>query len=167
MSNVLQVKPDIEKVDTGLGSDARKQLAAYLSRALADTMLLQIKSQVYHWNVVGPLFKPLHDLTEEHYRNLFAAVYEIAERIRALGYPAPQSFTDLMPKTDLDEESHIRSAQEMVEQLVEDHENIVRRLREAARTAEQMGDFATHDLLTVRLAFHEQAIWMLRATIAD
>lgn len=167
MSAVLEMKPDIEKVDTGLEANDRKRLAAYLSRALADTMLLQIKTQVYHWNVVGPLFKPIHELTEAHYRDMFAAIDTIAERIRALGFPAPQSFADLMPKTELDEESNIRTAQEMVGQLVKDHENIVRRLREGARSAEEMGDFATHDLLTERLAFHEQAIWMLRATIAE
>jgi starvation-inducible DNA-binding protein len=167
MTNILQMKPDIETLDTGLEADKRKKLAGKLSKTLADTMLLQIKTQVYHWNVVGPLFKPIHELTEEHYRDLFAAVDEIAERIRALGYPAPQSFADLIPKTDLDEESAIRSALEMVEQLVKDHENIVRGLRESARDAEEMGDFATHDLLTGRLSFHEKAIWMLRATVAD
>lgn len=167
MSAVLEMKTEVEKIDTGLKPDERKRLAAQLSKALADTMLLQIKTQVYHWNVVGPLFKPIHELTETHYRDMFAAVDALAERIRALGYPAPQSFADLIPRTDLDEESDIRTAQEMVEQLVADHENIVRGMRESARTAEEMGDFATHDLLTSRLNFHEQAIWMLRAMIAD
>ena len=166
-SAVLNMKPDIESLETGIPHVNRRQLADRLSAVLADTILLQLKSQVYHWNVVGPLFKPIHDLTEVHYRDLFEAVDVIAERIRALGYPAPQSFTDLVPKTALDEESKIRSAQEMVEQLMEDHEAIVRRLRETAKCAEALDDYATHDLLTARLAFHEKAIWMLRATITE
>lgn len=163
-STVLKMKSDVEKLDTGFAKGDRKKIADKLAAILADTMLLQIKSQVYHWNVVGPLFKPLHELTEQHYHNLFDAVDVIAERIRALGYPAPQSFTDLIPKTELDEESEIKTTEEMVEQLVTDHEKIVRRLRVSAKDAEKLDDFATHDMLTARLAFHEKAIWMLRAT---
>ncbi len=91
---VLQPTTDIESVDTGLNKDHRRKLAGHLSRVLGDSMLLMIKTQVYHWNVVGPLFKPIHDLTEEQYNDLFAATDEIAERIRALGFPAPVSFTE-------------------------------------------------------------------------
>lgn len=165
-SKVLAMKPEGESLKTGLDAKVRKKIAGKLSTVLADTILLQIKTQVYHWNVVGPLFKPLHELTEEHYNNLFAAADEIAERIRMLGHPAPQSFSDLMPRAEIDEESHRRSALEMVEQLVADHEKIVQNMRDTARQAEEAGDFATHDLLTGRLAFHEKAIWMLRSIAA-
>lgn len=165
--DILEQRADIDDINTGLSPDARNRLAGQLSRTLADTMLLMIKTQVYHWNVVGPLFKPIHDLTEEHYKNLFEAADDIAERIRALGHPAPVSFTDLVPRTGLIEESNSRSARGMVSQLVEDHEMIVRAARKTAEIAEENGDFVTHDLLVERMNFHEQAIWMLRAIIAD
>lgn len=165
--DTLKMTADVEAVKTGIDPEARTKLAGHLSRILADTMLLTIKTQVYHWNVVGPLFKPIHDLTEAHYEDLFAASDVIAERIRALGHLAPVSFTDLMPKTELVEESTMRSAQGMVEQLVKDHESMVRNMRESAEFAEQNDDFVTHDLLVGRLNFHEKAIWMLRAIIAS
>lgn len=163
----MEAKADIEDFKTGLSSDIRAQLAEYLSKALAESMLLMIKTQVYHWNVVGPLFKSIHDLTEDHYNNLFEAVDDIAERIRALGHPAPVSYSDLVPKADLFEESKMRNTHGMVEQLAQDHEKIVRNLREAASFSEENDDYATHDILVARLIFHEEAIWMLRATIAD
>lgn len=166
-SEVLKIKTEIEAVDTGLAEDERKRLCGSLSSLLADTILLQIKSQVYHWNIVGPLFKPIHELTEQHYKDLFAAADVIAERIRALGYPAPQSIAELVPRSKVDEESSIRSAREMVEQLVEDHEAIVRNLRQSAKHAEELDDYVTNDLMVGRLGFHEKAIWMLRAIIAD
>lgn len=167
MSNVLHARTDVVKVETGLSADDRRNLTTHLSAILADTMFLTIKSQVYHWNVVGPLFKPIHELTEEHYRNLFEASDVIAERIRALGHPAPMSVTDLIPKTNVEEETAPRSAKEMVNQLISDHEEMVRRIRSSAESAEEQKDFVTHDLLTSRLDFHEKAIWMLRAIVAD
>lgn len=165
--DIMEKRADVVSVDTGIESDHRQRLAAHLSRALADTMLLMIKSQVYHWNVVGPLFKPIHDLTEEHYNDLFQAADDIAERIRAIGYPAPLSFADLAGRTSLSEETQVISAQRMVEQLLVDHETIVRNMREAAEFADKSDDFVTHDLLVARMNFHENAIWMLRATIAE
>ncbi|MDH3195562.1 MAG: DNA starvation/stationary phase protection protein [Hyphomicrobiales bacterium] len=164
---VLQPTTDVESVDTGLDNDRRRKLAGHLSRVLADSMLLMIKTQVYHWNVVGPLFKPIHDLTEEQYNDLFSATDVIAERIRALGFPAPVSFTDLIPKTNLVEESDMRSAHDMLTQLVDDHEQIVRNIRDSAEFAEESNDLVTHDLLVQRMAVHEKAIWMLRSMIAD
>ncbi len=166
-ATILNTKAEVETVKTGLSDDTRKRLAGHLSKALADTMLLTMKTQVYHWNVVGPLFKPIHDLTEAQYTNLFAAADEIAERIRALGHPAPLSFADLAPKANVSEESDIRSAEGMIRQLVKDHEAIVANMREAAHLAEKHDDFVTHDLLVARMGFHEKAIWMLRAMIAD
>jgi starvation-inducible DNA-binding protein len=165
MTDVLEAQADVQDMKTGIGDSERKQLAGLLAGSLADTTLLMIKSQGYHWNVVGPLFKPIHELTEDHYTNLFEAADEIAERIRALGYPAPTSFTDLIARTALREEHDVTSAQDMVETLVRDHEAVVRQMRKTAEFAESVDDFATHDLLVERLTFHEKAIWMLRATI--
>ena len=163
---VLSARTEPERVKTGLDAKARKVLAEGVGKVLSDTYLLLVKSHVYHWNVVGPLFLPLHQLTEAHYTDLFQASDEIAERIRSLGYPAPLSFASLETRTKLEEETANKSAQQMVEQLVADHEQIARRIREITAKAADLEDFVTHDLLNARLAFHEKAIWMLRAIIS-
>lgn len=165
-AQILKAKTKDEKVATGLSDEVRESVAELLGEVLGNTIILQVKTQVYHWNVVGPLFYPLHKLTEEHYNNLFAAADEIAERIRAIGHMAPLSIKALKDHADIQEETASRSAGEMVSQLIEDHEKLIRTARDAAREAEEGGDFVTHDLLTERLAFHEQAVWMLRATMA-
>jgi starvation-inducible DNA-binding protein len=165
MSNpVLQMKTDVENPETGL--EHRKRLAGSLSGLLADTYLLLVKTQGYHWNVVGPLFVSLHRLTEEQYQNLFEAVDDLAERVRALGHPAPSSITEMMALAQIAEDIGNASAEEMVQNLVNDHEAIVRRLREATIAAEKLHDAVTAGMLTDRMQFHEQAVWMLRAVIA-
>jgi starvation-inducible DNA-binding protein len=156
----------VEKLETGIGDKDRQDLANQLGNVLGDTYMLLVKTHVYHWNVVGPLFLPLHELTEVHYKDLFEAADVIAERIRSLGYIAPLSFTSLESKTKLSEENSNRSAAEMVQQLIEDHEQMVRRIRGITARAAEHEDFVTHDLLNARLAFHEKAVWMLRAIIA-
>jgi starvation-inducible DNA-binding protein len=164
--DVLDVKPQVETIETGLEADARQELAGDLRRVLIDTIVLQVKTQVYHWNVVGPLFYGLHKLTDEHYHDLFVAADAIAERIRALGHIAPLDLAELSEEANLSEESSKQTAAEMVDNLIADHERLIRNARKAARRAEESGDFVTHDLLTGRLAFHEQAVWMLRAIAA-
>lgn len=95
MSSVLTIEtPRTDTVQTGIDEEVREQLAKHLSVILAETYMLTIKSHLYHWNVVGPMFKPIHDLTEEHYEDLFAATDELAERIRALGHRAPVNVQD-------------------------------------------------------------------------
>ncbi len=154
------------KVETGISDSDRRKLALDLGKVLGDTYMLLVKTHVYHWNVVGPLFLPIHELTEQHYNDLFVASDVIAERIRSLGHPAPLSFTALEDMTKLDEETKNRSAEAMVAQLVADHEQMVRRIREITARAAEVEDFVTHDTLNQRLAFHEKAIWMLRAIIS-
>jgi len=163
-SSVLQMKTDVENPETGL--ENRKRLAGNLTGLLADTYLLLVKTQGYHWNVVGPLFVSLHRLTEEQYRNLFEAIDDLAERIRALGHPAPSSITEMIALATIAEDTGNASAEEMVANLVADHERIVRRLREAAIMAEEQHDVVTAGMLTDRMEFPEQAVWMLRAVIA-
>jgi len=162
-AQVLKAKPQTEKPANGLSDAAREKVAGSLGEVLANTMILQVKTQVYHWNVVGPAFYSLHNLTEDHYNDLFAAVDVIAERIRALGHITPLSSKALKGMTDIDEETSARSAGEMVEQLIEDHEQLIRDARMAANEAGKAGDMVTQDMLIARLAFHEQAVWMLRA----
>lgn len=153
-----------DTLETGLAAKARQQVAGDLKELLADTYILLLKTHVYHWNVVGPLFIPLHELTEKQYDDLFAATDELAERIRALGVAAPLSFSELLKRTAVEEETANRPADQMIEALIDDHEKITQRLREAAGPAEEADDLVTVDLITRRLAFHEKAIWMLRAT---
>lgn len=152
--------------DTGLETQDRRQVSQDLVKVLADTYTLMLKTHVYHWNVIGPLFLPIHKLTEEHYEDLFKAADVIAERIRALGSRAPVSFGQLLPKAAVEEETVDRSAHDMVEHLALDHEKMVKGLREAAIAADELDDLVTTDMLTTRLAFHEKAIWMLRAIAA-
>lgn len=167
VSTVLKPEAHKEQINTGLDAAYRKEISEKLSDILASTYHLVIKSHVYHWNVVGPLFKPLHELTEEHYNALFAATDVIAERIRALGHLAPAKLGDaskFAPKaTSVDH----KSAVDMVNDLIEEHEAAVRAMREAGEKAGDAGDLVTEDMLTARLAFHEQALWMLRAVVSN
>lgn len=158
----------IDPVQSGLSTRDRGQLSQGVADVLADTYVLLIKTHVYHWNVVGPLFIPVHQLLEVHYKDLFSAADELAERIRSLGRLAPLSFgKELLPRSDVDEEKSDRSAAGMIKQLVADHEEIVRRIRDVSSDAAERKDFVTHDLLNGRLAFHEKAVWMLRAIVAE
>lgn len=155
--------PSVERPNTGLAAEARRQISDHLVEVLADTYTLLLKTHVYHWNAVGPLFFPLHVLLEEQYKSLFEAADIVAERIRALGHPTPLSFDELLKHTLVKEETRPRSELEMVEHLARDHERMVKRAREAALAAEDADDLVTTDMLTQRMAFHEKAIWMLRA----
>ena len=163
--SVLDRKATVEHPETGI--ENRKRLAAGLSGLLADTYVLLIKTQGYHWNVVGPLFVSIHGLTEAHYQDLFAAADVIAERIRALGYPAPSSMNELIPLTAIGEDTGNPTTESMIEKLLGDHETVVQRLRQVTEVAEEMHDHVTADMLTARMAFHEQAIWMLRAIVTS
>jgi starvation-inducible DNA-binding protein len=165
MSDVLDIKSHIEHPD--LGIDGRKRLAERLADIVADTYVLLVKTQGYHWNVVGPLFVSLHKLTEEQYEDLFAAGDELAERIRTLGYPAPASLRAMIKDSRISEAKGNPTAEEMVENLVADHETLVRHLREITELAEESHDQGTADMLTERLKAHEKAIWMLRAIVAS
>jgi starvation-inducible DNA-binding protein len=135
---------------------------------LVDAYVLMVKTQGFHWDVVGPLFVSLHELTEQQYQDLFAAIDEMAARIRALGYPAPTSIADLMPHSALAEAQGSNcSAEQMVTALISDHETVSRRLRDAVDVAEDLRDVVTADMLTERLQVPERAVWMLRATAAS
>ncbi|GLQ15943.1 Dps family protein [Maritalea porphyrae] len=167
VANIMRAEPKNENTKTGLDKSYQKQIAEQLSDVLIDSYKLMIKSHVYHWNVVGPLFKPLHELTEEHYQDLFAAIDVLAERIRAIGHTAPFVMSDASNFAPQTKELDNCSAKEMVEDLIEEHEAIARKMRSAAEAAGDGKDMVTEDLLTARLTFHEKALWMLRATISE
>jgi starvation-inducible DNA-binding protein len=150
-------------VKTGLGTADRQELVQVVSKALSETYVLYTKTQSVHWNVVGPQFYTLHKLTEEQYEDLAEAVDELAERIRALGAPAPGSFGEFLELSDITEVRERQTAEEAVGMLCTDHETAARTFREGTRIADEDGDVVTADLLTTRIAVHEKAAWMLRS----
>jgi starvation-inducible DNA-binding protein len=155
----------LPKLDIGIEPKAASKIAVAIGGILSDTYVLIVKSHVYHWNVEGPLFLDLHELTEEHYKEMFAASDELAERIRQLGHKAPLSFRAMLPKSEVEEETSNKSAEAMISQLMTDHEALAKRIRTVASDASDSDDHVTTDLMTRRLAFHEKAAWMLRSLI--
>jgi starvation-inducible DNA-binding protein len=152
-------------INIGIEADKRKEIASGLSRVLADSYTLYLKTHNYHWNVTGPMFQTLHLMFETHYNELALAVDLIAERIRALGFPAPGTYGQFMALSSVKEENEIPSAQEMICKAVEAHETVVRTARQAFKAAESAGDQPTCDLLTQRMQFHEKTAWMLRSLL--
>jgi len=166
VATVLKSEAQSQKMNNGLSAAYRDDMSQSLSEILAATYRLTIKSHIYHWNVVGPLFMPLHELTEAHYNELFAAADVIAERVRALGHLAPDQLAEAAQFAPSGSSVEKKSAVAMVEDLIKDHETAVRTMREAAGNAGDNDDLVTEDMLTARLTFHEKALWMLRAHIA-
>ena len=154
------------EVNTGIERKDRETIAAGLSRLLADSYTLYLKTHNYHWNVEGPMFNTLHLLFEQHYTELATAVDEIAERIRALGVKAPGSYTAFAELTSVEEALGGEDANEMIRQLVLGQESVVRTAREAFKAAEAASDEPTADLLTQRMQIHEKNAWMLRSMLA-
>lgn len=155
------------KVQTGIEDKSRREIAESLNRVLADTFTLYLKTHGFHWNVTGPQFLTLHALFETQYNALWDSLDELAERTRALGYPALGSAAEMAKATSLKEATSTPSARDMVRILLEDHEAICRTVRAAQSVADQAEDDATADLLTGRLANHEKFAWMLRSLLAE
>jgi starvation-inducible DNA-binding protein len=153
------------KMDIGISERDRQIVAEGLSRFLADTYTLYLKTHNFHWNVTGPQFSTLHNLFMTQYTELWTAVDEIAERIRALGYPAPGSYKEFSSLTSIKEAEGVPSSRIMLEQLVTGHETVVRTGRSLFPLAEKAGDQSTLDLLTQRIRLHEKTAWMLRALL--
>jgi starvation-inducible DNA-binding protein len=150
-------------VPIGHGSDA---LTHELGRLLADTYTLYVKTQGYHWNVIGPDFRSFHLMFEEQYTELTAAIDLIAERMRALGAFAPASLRAFARLSSVEDEDAAPEAADMVLRLIAGHEAVVRTAQSVLRAAEADGDPTTADLAIERLAIHEKTLWMLRATTA-
>ncbi|MCB1044211.1 MAG: DNA starvation/stationary phase protection protein [Acidobacteria bacterium] len=153
-------------MDIGINDVHRKEIAGGLSRLLADSYTLYLKTHNYHWNVTGSMFQTLHLMFEQHYNELALAVDAIAERIRALGHPAPGSYAAFAQLTSIQEEMEVPEAKEMIANLVKGHEAVIRTARSLFDSVEEAGDEATADLLTQRLQIHEKTAWMLRALLA-
>ncbi len=153
-------------INIGISEDDRKAIAAGLSKVLADSYTLYLKTHNYHWNVVGPMFNTLHLMFETQYNELALAVDEIAERIRALGEPAPGSYLEFAELSSITEDREKPEATEMIRRLVEGHETVARTARSVFPAAEAASDEPTADLLTQRLQIHEKTAWMLRSMLA-
>ncbi|EAP91124.1 MAG: DNA starvation/stationary phase protection protein [Oceanicaulis sp.] len=151
----------------GIQPEDRSKIASELGKVLADSYMLFIKTQGVHWNVVGPTFYSLHKLTEEHYGNLYAAIDEIAERIRALGEKAPASYRKYGELSDIQDYDLEQTAEQHVKMLIDDHRTAVKSMRGAIEWCEDKKDFVTADMLIERMSWHEEAIWMLNSIIAE
>ncbi len=155
-------------VDIGITQQDRSDIAAGLSKLLADTYTLYLTTHNFHWNVTGPMFNTLHAMFMVQYTELWGAVDPIAERIRSLGHPAPGSYADFGKLSSLnDAPSTPPKALEMVRILKEGHEAVARTARSIFPLADRAGDEPTADLLTQRLTVHEQTAWMLRSLLED
>jgi starvation-inducible DNA-binding protein len=153
------------QVDIGIDADTRQEIADGLSRLLADTYTLYLKTHYFHWNVTGPMFQTLHLMFETQYTELALAVDLIAERIRALGFPAPGSYTQYAKLSSIPETTSVPKATEMIKLLVEGQEAVCRTARSIYSVAGKVNDEATADLLTQRLQLHEKTAWMLRSLL--
>jgi len=151
-------------INMGLSKDQREAMASAVGALLADTYALYFKTHAYHWNVTGPRFHDLHAMFEEQYRELWAATDEIAERIRALGLPAPISYGEMAEQASVTTDQTTPDADTMLKNLIEGHEQVVRTARKALKLADEHGDEATADLVAPRVTAHEKFAWMLRAT---
>lgn len=153
-------------INIGINEPDRKEIAEGLSNLLADTYTLYLKTHNFHWNVTGPMFQTLHLMFEAQYNELALAVDLIAERIRALGLPAPGTYGDFAERTSIKEERGVPAAEQMIRQLVDGQEAVVRTARAIFPTADRAHDDVTADLLTQRMQVHEKTAWMLRSLIA-
>ncbi|HSC66769.1 MAG TPA: Dps family protein [Cellvibrio sp.] len=152
-------------IDIGISQQNREEIAHGLSRLLADTYTLYLKTHNFHWNVTGPMFQTLHLMFETQYTELALAVDLVAERIRSLGFPAPGTYKQYAALSSIKEEEGIPKAQEMIKLLVEGQEAVVRTARSLYPTVESAQDEATADLLTQRIQLHEKTAWMLRSLL--
>lgn len=153
------------KIDIGIDTKERKAIAGGLSRVLADSYTLYLKTHNFHWNVTGPMFQTLHLMFETQYNELALAVDLVAERIRALGFPAPGTYRQFTELSSIEEETGIPKAEDMIRLLVSGHETVARTAREVFKAAEKANDQPTCDLLTQRMQVHEKTAWMLRSLL--
>ncbi len=154
------------ELNIGIRKEERKEITEGLSRLLADSYTLYLKTHNFHWNVEGPMFNTLHLMFMEQYTEMWNALDLIAERIRALGHYAPGTYKQFSKMTSIEESEDVPNAHEMIKQLLNGHEAVARTAREIFPIAEKGNDEATMDLLTQRIQIHEKTAWMLRSLLA-
>jgi starvation-inducible DNA-binding protein len=153
------------EINIGIQNKEREAIAEGLSRLLADTYSLYLKTHNFHWNVTGPMFNTLHLMFETQYTELALAVDLIAERIRSLGFPAPGTYSEYAKLTSIPEPTGVPKAEAMIQQLVEGQETVVRTARSVFPLVDTANDEPTADLLTQRMQVHEKTAWMLRSLL--
>jgi starvation-inducible DNA-binding protein len=153
------------RIDIGIEEGRREEIAQGLSRLLADTYTLYLKTHNYHWNVTGPMFNTLHLMFETQYNELALAVDQIAERIRALGFPAPGTYRQYAELSSIEEVEGVPDAEDMIADLVRGQEAVVRTAREVFPRIDEAHDEPSADLLTQRMQVHEKTAWMLRSLL--
>jgi len=165
MGNAKKFSPT--KMDIGISEKDRAKIVDGLNRLLADTYTLYLKTHNFHWNVTGPMFQTLHLMFMDLYNEQWLAVDLIAERIRALGFPAPGSYGEFAALTSIKDSAGRPNAKEMIQQIVEGQEAVTRTAREIVPISEKCGDQPTLDLLTQRMQIHEKNAWMLRSLLEE
>ena len=153
------------QIDIGIPEAERQQIVEGLSRLLADTYTLYLKTHNFHWNVRGPMFSTLHQMFMLQYTELWTSVDLVAERIRSLGADAPGTYSAFARLTSIKETDGVPNASEMIRQLVQGHEAVIRTARSVFPVVERGNDEASADLLTQRLQVHEKTAWMLRSLL--
>ena len=151
------------EIDIGISQEQRKKIAEGLSRVLADTYTLYLMTHNFHWNVQGPMFNTLHNLFMTQYTELWTALDQIAERIRALDFPAPGTYAAFGKLTSIQEVDGVPSAEDMIAYLTNGHEAVARTARSLFAVVEEASDESSADLLTQRMTVHEKTAWMLRS----
>lgn len=158
---------NLNEIDIGISKEDRAQIVKGLSSLLADSYTLYLMTHNFHWNVTGPQFNSLHTMFMTQYTEQWNALDVIAERIRALGFPAPGTYKEFVSLTSIKEVEGVPKAQEMVKLLVNAHETVARTARGIFATAEKANDQPTADVLTQRLDVHEKTAWMLRSLLEE
>lgn len=159
------MQAQVPQIDIGINEQDRQTIVDGLSRLLADTYSLYLKTHNFHWNVTGPMFQTLHTMFQTQYTELAIAVDDVAERIRSLGFPAPGTYSEYAKLSSIPETSGVPAAEEMIRLLVEGNEAVVRTARATFPAAEKVADESTADLLTERMRLHEKTAWMLRSLL--
>ncbi|HEU5175830.1 MAG TPA: Dps family protein [Burkholderiales bacterium] len=152
-------------MDTGISVKDRAAIAQGLSRLLADTYVVYLKTHNFHWNVEGPMFQTLHQMFMDQYTETWNAIDLVAERIRSLGHYAPGTYAEYNKLARIKETPGVPKAEQMVRLLIEGQEAIVKTAREVLPVAEKADDQPTLDLLTQRMQIHEKNAWMLRSLL--
>jgi starvation-inducible DNA-binding protein len=161
----MAIPTETMPINIGIDEKARGEIAEGLSRFLADTYSLYLKTHNFHWNVTGPMFQTLHLMFEGQYTELAVAVDLIAERIRALGFPAPATYSEFARLSSIPETPGVLKAEDMIRELVAGQESVVRTARSIFPVVDQVNDEPTADLLTQRMQVHEKTAWMLRSLL--
>jgi starvation-inducible DNA-binding protein len=154
-------------MNIGIYESDRREIAAQLAVLLADTYVLYLKTQNFHWNVTGKMFGALHLLFEQQYKQLSESIDEIAECIRSLGFAVPATLGDFQKRTSLRDSNGFPKAKEMILELIEAHEVLIETSRVVLEFSESVDDIGTSDLAVKRIQFHEKCAWMLRSYLDD